>query len=98
MSDEGQARKVLTRLLAQVDGQRNARTKATLSAALDAWLRVHQAEDSTLEGYRGYIRRCIKPELGDETAARRSSRAAESNRHSTPARSSRRCRAATRRP
>ena len=31
--DEGQAQKILTRLLAQVDEQRNPRTKATLGAA-----------------------------------------------------------------
>ena len=33
--------------------------------ALDAWLRTHEAEESTLEGYRGYIRRTIRPALGD---------------------------------
>jgi integrase len=61
--DEGQAQKILTRLLAQVDEQRNPRTKATLGAALDAWLRTHEAEETTLDGYRGYVRRTIEPAL-----------------------------------
>ena len=62
--DEAQAQKVLTRLLAQVDEQRNPRTKATLGAALEAWLRTHEAEETTLDGYRGYVRRTIEPALG----------------------------------
>src|SRR3954447_419976 len=62
--DEGQAKKILTRLLAQVDEQRNPRTKATLGAALAAWLRTHEAEETTLDGYRGYVRRTIEPALG----------------------------------
>jgi integrase len=63
-TDEAEAQRILTRLQAEVDEQRNARTKATLSTALEAWLRVHEAEENTLECYRGYIRRCIKPHLG----------------------------------
>ncbi|MDN5750932.1 MAG: site-specific integrase, partial [Pseudonocardia sp.] len=43
--DEREAQKILTRLLGQVDEQRNPRTKATLGAALDAWLRTHEAEE-----------------------------------------------------
>ena len=61
--DEGQAQKILTRLLAQVDERRNPRTRATLGAALEAWLRTHEAEESTLDGYRGYVRRTIEPGL-----------------------------------
>ncbi len=62
--DEAAAQKVLTRLLGQVDEQRSPRTRATLGAALDAWLRTHEAEETTLDGYRGYIRRTIDPALG----------------------------------
>src|SRR4051794_1625402 len=62
--DEAQAQKILTRLLAHVDEERNPRTKATLGAALESWLRTHEAEASTLDGYRGYIRRTIEPALG----------------------------------
>ena len=61
--DEAEAQKILTRLLAQVDEQRNPRTKATFGAALDAWLRTHEAEETTLDGYRGYVRRTIEPAL-----------------------------------
>jgi len=61
---EAQARKILTRLVAQVDEGRNARTRATLATALDAWLRVHEAEESTLRSYDRYGRRYIKPALG----------------------------------
>lgn len=62
--DAKEAEKILTRLLSQVDEQRNARTKATLGAALQEWLRGHEAEESTLDGYRGYVRRTIEPALG----------------------------------
>ncbi|WP_166680296.1 hypothetical protein [Kribbella sp. VKM Ac-2566] len=53
------------RLLAKVDRQRNAATKATLSYALDAWLEVHEADDSTLDRYRELADRTIGPALGD---------------------------------
>jgi integrase len=62
--DEREAQKILTRLLGQVDEQRNPRTRATLGAALNAWLRTHEAEETTLDGYRGYVRRTIEPALG----------------------------------
>jgi hypothetical protein len=29
-----------------------------------AWLRTHEAEVTTLDGYRGYVRRAIEPALG----------------------------------
>jgi integrase len=51
--------------VAQVDDQRNVRTRATLGAALESWLRTHEAEESSLDGYRGYIRRTIEPALGN---------------------------------
>jgi integrase len=63
--DEAKAKRILTRLLAEVDEQRNASTKATLAVALDAWLKVHEAEESTLRSYNRYARRYIKPALGD---------------------------------
>ena len=67
--DEAQAQKILTRLLSTVDEQRNPRTEATLGAALEAWLRTHEAEATTLEGYRGY-RRTIEPALADVPIAK----------------------------
>jgi hypothetical protein len=62
--DEAHAQKILTRLLAQVDEQRNPRTKATCGTALEAWMRTHEAEATTRDGYRGYVRRTIAPALG----------------------------------
>ncbi len=75
--DEGQAQKILTRLLAQVDEQRNPRTKATMGAALKAWLRTHEAEETTLDGYRGYVRRTIEPALGSVPLAKVSAQVLE---------------------
>src|SRR6266536_1926221 len=63
--DEKEAQRVLRRLLTQVDEQRHARTKATLSQALDSWLKVHEAETNTLSGYEANARRYIKPVLGE---------------------------------
>ncbi len=63
--DETEAQKILTRLLAAVDEHRNPRTKATLGAAVESWLRTHEAEETTLAGYRGYVRRTILPALGE---------------------------------
>jgi integrase len=62
---EREVEKIRTRLLAQVDQQRATATNATLGYVLDAWLEVHEAEASTLDGYRGYVERTIKPALGD---------------------------------
>lgn len=61
---EVEAERIRRRLLAQVDDQRNARTRATLGMALEAWLKTHDAEETTLDGYRGYVRRNIFPALG----------------------------------
>ena len=51
---------IRTRLLAQVDRQRNAATKATLAYTLDEWLQVHEADENTVDNYRGLIERTIK--------------------------------------
>jgi integrase len=75
--DEGQAQRILTRLLAQVDEQRNPRTKATMGAALAVWLRTHEAEETTLDGYRGYLRRTIEPALGSVPLAKVSAQVLE---------------------
>ena len=42
--DEKKVPEIRTRLLAKVDRQRNATTKATLAYMLDAWIEVHEAE------------------------------------------------------
>jgi hypothetical protein len=61
-----EAERIRTRLLADADAKRGAKTQATLSAAIDAWLNGHEVEESTLTGYRGYIDRTIRPALGSE--------------------------------
>ena len=64
-SNEAEAKRILNRFRAQVDAQQNARTKATLGAAIDAWLRVHKVEENTRQGYEAYARKYIKPALGN---------------------------------
>ncbi|MGD9986358.1 tyrosine-type recombinase/integrase [Pseudonocardia sp.] len=64
-TDEREAERIRRRFVAQVDDQRNVRTRATLGKTLESWLRTHEAEESTLDGYRGYIRRTIEPALGN---------------------------------
>jgi integrase len=61
---EADAEKVLTRMLGQVDEQRNPRTRATVSQLLDRYLDVVDVDPSTLKAYRGYIERTIRPALG----------------------------------
>ncbi|KOV80096.1 tyrosine recombinase XerC [Nocardia sp. NRRL S-836] len=58
------ADKVQTRLLAEVDAQQSASTTVTFSYAVDEWLRTSDLEDSTRDGYKGYIERTIRPALG----------------------------------
>jgi integrase len=62
--DEKQTDVIMRRLLTEVDEQRNVRTTATLGAALDAWLRVHEVEQNTRKGYETHARLYIKPALG----------------------------------
>ncbi|HTK67517.1 MAG TPA: tyrosine-type recombinase/integrase [Pseudonocardia sp.] len=61
---EREAEKLRIKLLADIDAKRNNRTRATLGTAIDKWLSIHEVEATTLEGYRGYIERVIRPALG----------------------------------
>lgn len=63
-TDTDEAERILRRFQREVESQRSARTRATLGTTLDAWLRTHEAEETTLDGYSGYIRRTIEPALG----------------------------------
>lgn len=65
-TDEKEAERILTRLTAQVDEQRHAKTRGTVRAAFEDWLRVHEIEESTLASYEGYLRHHIGPAFGDE--------------------------------
>lgn len=76
-TDANEAQRMLVRLLAQVDEQRNARTRASLSYALDSWLRVHEGEWTTLAAYRSYVERTIKPALGEMPLAKINARVLE---------------------
>lgn len=59
-----EAERVRTRLLSQVDDQRNPRTSATVGQLLDRYLEVLSIEDTTRQGYEGLIRNYIGPALG----------------------------------
>lgn len=65
-TDEKEARRLLTKLRAQVDEQRGTRTRGTLRRAFEDWLRVHEVEDSTRRSYESYLRLYVGPALGDE--------------------------------
>jgi integrase len=49
----------------QVNKQRSTPSSVRLGYAIDEWLRTSEHEDSTREGYCGYITRTIQPALGD---------------------------------
>jgi integrase len=76
-TDDKQVEPIRTRLLAQVDRQRNASTKATLGYVIETWLDQHDGDETTLDSYRGYHRRTIGPRLGDEPVSRISTRMLE---------------------
>ncbi|HZA18877.1 MAG TPA: site-specific integrase, partial [Pseudonocardiaceae bacterium] len=65
-TDEAEAKRILKRYRAQVDEQSHARTKATFRAAMEAWLRVHDIEETTRGGYEAYARLYLYPGFGDE--------------------------------
>jgi len=49
----------------QVNKQRSTPSSVKLGYAIGEWLRTSEHEDSTREGYLGYIARTIRPALGD---------------------------------
>lgn len=59
-----EAEKVRTRLLAQVDEQRNARTGATVNQLLDRYLEVLDVERTTRVAYTRYVDNHVRPLLG----------------------------------
>lgn len=59
-----EAEKVRTRLVNQVDEQRNPRTKATVNQLMDRYLELLDVEETTLERYEQTIRIHIRPLLG----------------------------------
>ncbi len=59
-----EAERVRTRLLNQVDEQRNPKTKATVNQLMDRYLELLDVDVNTRRGYEGYIRNYIRPLLG----------------------------------
>ena len=72
-----EAEKVMARLQAEVDGQRSAQSSVTLGYTLDEWLKTVEVEDSTRDGYIGYIERNIRPALGAVPISKLSTRTLE---------------------
>jgi integrase len=67
---QADARKVRTRLLNQVDEQRNPRTRATVNQLLDRYLEVLDVEQTTRRAYVGYIDKHVRPLLGSMMVGR----------------------------
>lgn len=59
-----EAEQARTRLLNQVDEQRNPRTRATVDQLMDRYLELLDVDVTTRIGYEGYIRNHIRPLLG----------------------------------
>jgi integrase len=62
---EREAERLRIKLLAAAQAQRSTATRVSLAYVLDMWLAHHEAEQTTIDGYRGYTERTIKPALGD---------------------------------
>jgi integrase len=60
-----EAERALTRLLSQVDEQRTPNTSATVGYLLDRWLELAQLELTTRDTYQAYLRRHVRPALGN---------------------------------
>ncbi|HEX5405958.1 MAG TPA: tyrosine-type recombinase/integrase [Pseudonocardiaceae bacterium] len=67
---EKEAEKVRTRLVNQVDEQRNPRTKATVNQLMDRYLELLDVDVNTRRSKEGYIRNHIRPLLGKEQVGR----------------------------
>jgi integrase len=59
-----EAEKARTRLLHEVDEQRNPKTRATLNQLLDRYLETLDVEPTTRTRYEGIIRIYLRPALG----------------------------------
>ena len=72
------AESAMNKLLAQVDNQRAVESSVSLGYALDEWMRNTELEESTRHTYEGYIRRTIRPALGEEQVKKVTARVLES--------------------
>jgi hypothetical protein len=64
------AQKALTRLLSQLDEQRNPRTRATVDQLLERYLQLIDIDETTRGTYEAYVRNHIRPLLGDLPVSR----------------------------
>ena len=64
---EDEAWRAVERLNAQVDAERIPDRSGTVSVLLDRWMEVADHELSTRETTEGYVRRTLRPALGDLT-------------------------------
>ncbi|MEC3974579.1 tyrosine-type recombinase/integrase [Amycolatopsis sp. H20-H5] len=69
-TDEKEAERILTRLLAEVDDERHARSKGTFRVAMKDWLRLAELADDTRETYEMYARIYLYPVFADEPLAK----------------------------
>ena len=75
---ERRAENALTSLLNQVNEQNSTPSTVALSYALDEWLRTSELEESTHHTYEGYIKRTIRPALGETPVSKITPRVLES--------------------
>lgn len=71
------AERARTRLLAEADALKSARTKASFGYLLDRWLTGHEVEVTTRATYESLIRNHIQPALGSVSLTRLHRGAAE---------------------
>jgi hypothetical protein len=65
-----EAKKVRTRLIGQIDEQRNPRTRATVNQLMDRYLDVVDVGVTTRARYEGVIRLHVRPLLGELPVSR----------------------------
>ena len=64
------AEKARTRLMSQVDEQRNPRARVTVNQLLDRHLEMLGVEETTLDSYESFARNHIRPLIGDVAVGR----------------------------
>ena len=69
-TNETEAKRIHRKLTAQVNEQRHSKTRATLRTTIESWLETHELEETTREGYLGYVEKHIYPVLGPEPLGR----------------------------
>lgn len=77
LATEREAEKALTRLLAEADALKTARTKASFGFLLDRWFPQHEVGPSTRATYESLLRNHIRPALGTVSLTKLQRSAAE---------------------